>query len=1404
MNKQFGKKILAVLAAAAIPFTTMISSAPLVANAASNDVTFDTTTSSVVSSGTYGSTTINGRNITKDSGGYLDYKYTGNIFTAKSSLYDYLSDNEINGIERYSTAAGYADPYVQLNRAISEYNISVASPSSENLTVRYKPAKEKEGRYINRYYVSVYLYQDGTGNNNGWPGKNMTYDAANEEFVYTIKYSDIGFSPNRFIIQYTSKDDNNKDKTEETGILSAALSKGKAYRYEDNGTLSEIGNADTIYNKGSNYDVPLYFGCFYLDDDPNDEQAGDYAGHYEGYKKSDGTYKGRAHNNYYQNFYWQANLSLRRDERIAESDVKNRVNFDASVQGLVDNVLTNNTITQNGKTLPYFSDEWADSHSNLVKYWHNIAFPFYEIEVDANKVYGDGGTGKAKYYQFNSKEGKKYSLYFQADDANKTGTYKETKTEIVSQPTTTDSNGTISYLPFNDKNEYEKNALGFGMNFEMDFQIRADGKVDTYDRNTGKPTGKSVNATFEFMGDDDVWVFIDDKLVLDLGGDHKDTTGIIDFAEKKAYANDAITLGDGKGMDDLSGNLSSQKIVNLKDVMTPDTFIGDEYNEEKVHTLKMFYMERGMYESDLLVRFNFSAINNNNLKIREITEFKDINPGLIDLTKQAADYDVFNYTVSNEGTAKEDVGDSGIFTPNYNYYQRQNEANTELTANLTGTPLVYDTIIFSDILLDTSKTLSGGKTWDEDCLLGAWIWKEGGAEGQLYFGEETSSHLYQFSDFPSNSNKAVFFGLDKNVGYDTSTWPSFYNRTNEITLEKGYTYKINDWDNSVSKGSKVADEQVIHYNATNNFIPTSTTEKNPVANTDYVWTDKFAVKTEGNLPDGMAGTTNGSGSFNLMYGTDENESSGLFKSQFKKATETEKSIMYVDQNDILQTVKRDGNVENFSTTRSRKVSEYYDTTVRIADKNDNEIVNELTSNTKTKYNYANTSAVEASAPVQITETFTNIPKTFSLEVKKQLAPDDENASDSFKFKLALTNIFGIEEINADSNTYANIDIIVNGTKQKLGRDAEFTLQRNQSAVIEGIPYGTSYTITETVEADSNYEPKDNDNASGTVGQDDDGTPTNEDNLEVVTNTRKTGELKLEKKLENNDETKSGINDSSLFTFKVALTNNEVDLNDYKDGFKYKTASMTDAAAVEGSTVVSYDKTSATFTAQVSVNEPVILSGLPYGTTYSVSEKSVSDEWTSAVVLTGTTIGKESSLVTVTNTYNPKPKFGSLKVSKNVLGANGSEDIPEEMKQQKFTFTVTLFSGDDAVNDTFTASTGSIEFKDGSATFTLCDDESIEISNIPIGYTYTVKETVNAEYDTTFESETGTIEEDGVTGTIAENVIAEVKFTNTKKFIPYTLPESGFEDTRMYFVFALSGMMLCGLAYFLVNRKKISN
>ena len=345
-------------------------------------------------------------------------------------------------------------------------------------------------------------------------------------------------------------------------------------------------------------------------------------------------------------------------------------------------------------------------------------------------------------------------------------------------------------------------------------------------------------------------------------------------------------------------------------------------------------------------------------------------------------------------------------------------------------------------------------------------------------------------------------------------------------------------------------------------------------------------------------------------------------------------------------------------------------------------------------------------------------------------------------------------------------------------------------------------------ADSSYEPKENENPSGTIGQDDSGAPTGTDSQETVVNTRKTGELSLSKQLIDNDETESGIDDSTLFTFKVALTNAEADLNDYKDGFRYQTTSMTGPAAIEGSTIVSYDVASKTFTVQVSVDESVVLSGLPYGTTYSVNEENIPEEWTSSISLTGAvSIGDESSSVTVSNTYTPNPKYGSLRISKNVLTSTGSEDIPEDIKQQGFTFTVTLtnaagepvsgvFNTQYYLNNTNTGS-GTVTFTtSGEYTLILKDDESIVISNIPVDTVYTVEEAVNAKYEQTFENTNS--------GTIAKDTVSEVKFTNTKKFIPYTLPESGFDDTRMYFVFALSGMMLCGLAYFFVNRKKVNS
>ena len=621
--RTFGKRTLAVLSACMIPLTGLFTSAPLVANAADNYVTFDTKTSSIVAKGTDGNTTITGRSISKTNGATLNYKYTGNIFIANSSMYDYRSDEEVaGGSITGSNADGFTDVYTQLNRAISK---QIVSPYSENLTIMYQSDQNSNSD------IKVQLI--GQGQNNGTPGAAMTYDSSLGKYVYTVKYDDIGFVPDQFII-------NGNGNSWHTNTVYKTLEKGKSYSFFKD-VITE-GTALPIVVDTCPYEIPLYFGCFYR----GNAQDTDVYTNYWDTNKADGTLRGTNGYNFYNNFYWQSNIALRGD-------------YDASVQNLVDSELIDDTIAQGGVKLPYFNDEWADNYPKLIKYWHDIAFPFYEIDVDPAYVRGDVSDSDsdknkyvAKYYEFNSKE---RNLYLETDDTNKTGKYKETNTVIWSQATVIrneygnkikDNVRTESYLPFNASDGSQYNNLGFGTSFEMDFKIRSDGKVDTFYKNTDQPTGKSVNATFEFMGDDDVWVFIDGKLILDLGGAHKDTTGIIDFAEKKAIANDAFAFGKDS-RDSLKSTLGEYKEVDLTTVMADGTFDAQgNYDESVTHHLKMFYMERGMYESDLLVRFNFSTIpNNNTLKVKEVTQFEDINSGLLDLTKKAADYDVFDYSI---------------------------------------------------------------------------------------------------------------------------------------------------------------------------------------------------------------------------------------------------------------------------------------------------------------------------------------------------------------------------------------------------------------------------------------------------------------------------------------------------------------------------------------------------------------------------------------------------------------------------------------------------------------------------------------------------------------------------------------------------------------------------------------
>lgn len=131
-----------------------------------------------------------------------------------------------------------------------------------------------------------------------------------------------------------------------------------------------------------------------------------------------------------------------------------------------------------------------------------------------------------------------------------------------------------------------------GLTMETDFRQPVDGMVG------------SNPMTFEFIGDDDLWVFVDDVLVLDLGGIHSELFGTIDFSTGSIRLGTAFNTG---GEVDLANTCIETTILEMFEVAGVDTskgFTGDTFASNTSHTLKMFYLERGNYDSSLKMRFN--------------------------------------------------------------------------------------------------------------------------------------------------------------------------------------------------------------------------------------------------------------------------------------------------------------------------------------------------------------------------------------------------------------------------------------------------------------------------------------------------------------------------------------------------------------------------------------------------------------------------------------------------------------------------------------------------------------------------------------------------------------------------------------------------------------------------------
>ena len=202
-----------------------------------------------------------------------------------------------------------------------------------------------------------------------------------------------------------------------------------------------------------------------------------------------------------------------------------------------------------------------------------------------------------------------------------------------------------AFFPFDSGNEELKDVdYGFGAKFNINFNLTDDGK-----------TINGNDIIFEFKGDDDVWVFIDDKLVLDMGGDHGESHGIINFANQTSK----VETGE---KNDFGSNTTAQ--TNLRSVL--------RNSKSNRHTMTIYYMERGMFESNLYMKFNFIP-NSNVMSVSEQTHFTGVNAGLRDKTQEVANKDVFTYTLSNKtNISNPQIPGNGLKYPSNNNYVRRN------------------------------------------------------------------------------------------------------------------------------------------------------------------------------------------------------------------------------------------------------------------------------------------------------------------------------------------------------------------------------------------------------------------------------------------------------------------------------------------------------------------------------------------------------------------------------------------------------------------------------------------------------------------------------------------------------------------------------------------------------------
>lgn len=342
--------------------------------------------------------------------------------------------------------------------------------------------------------------------------------------------------------------------------------------------------------------------------------------------------------------------------------------YDYAYQGLVADTTSTGKATGEPllkgttKAEPHFDEAFLSGtntkNAKLGNVYNNVAFPF------TKKAIFDEDQG-VDYWYFDSQDTTLYlkqdteqDQYFLKSSTDEQEREKSRNLESNStSKTITKNDKTVSsygYFPFNEtatSGVASTYNYGFGTKLQMDFTLTDDGMVET--NKTGEDGKKEkTNIKFFFSGDDDVWVFIDGKLALDVGGAHGKVSGLLEFGETSDGKNSVTAYVSKVKQGGTSG--SDQDKNSVKTVTyngEPIYFYAqgttlNDLDKGKKHTLTMYYMERGMWESNMAVAFNFP--DNNELQVQKEVDLTNVTDD--DFKNCFKNQKIFNFTIKNQAT----------------------------------------------------------------------------------------------------------------------------------------------------------------------------------------------------------------------------------------------------------------------------------------------------------------------------------------------------------------------------------------------------------------------------------------------------------------------------------------------------------------------------------------------------------------------------------------------------------------------------------------------------------------------------------------------------------------------------------------------------------------------------------